>query len=130
MTDATMSLTLHDLSPEQVTAILAIVTGEAPAAEEKPKPAPRKRTTKPKKEEPAEEPAEDTSGDSDEGGTPTREDVVAALKAYRDKHSKEAAEAIIHGPGGSKNLSGISEENFAAVIEACSKEPAAEDDWD
>lgn len=124
MTDApTMSLTLHDLSPDQVTAILAIVTGDAPKKAPAKKAAPKKAA--PKKEEPKDEPVE-----SDDGGTPTREEVVAALKEYRGTHSKEAAEAIIHGPGDSKNISGIKEENFAAVLEACSKPPADDEDGD
>ncbi|MEO1208431.1 MAG: hypothetical protein AAFX78_02715 [Cyanobacteria bacterium J06638_20] len=135
MTDATMSITFHDVTPDQAAALMAVVSGDAAPAE-KPKSTRRNAAAKPKEaEKPDPAPAKDGSADSDDGGTPeyTLDDVREALKTYRGEHSKEAAEGIIKGTG-SSNISGIPEDKFAWVIEQCSKAPdeggSDEEDWD
>ena len=131
MSDATVSLTLHDLSADQVTAIMAIVTGDASAAKPASKAAPKKTT------KPAAKPKEEKPVESDEGGTPadlTADVVRNALKAYRSKHSKEDAEKIIAATG-APNITSIEEDKYPLVMELCEKDPAdlpSDDgeDWD
>ena len=130
MPDATtMSLTLHDLTPEMATAVIALVNGDAPAkpatkpaakpaAEKK---APAKKAEPKKEEKPKEEPEAAPT-------EVTREAVKAALTAYRAEHGQDAAVVIIKKYG--KSISSIPEENFQQVLDDCAKGPSEEEEWD
>lgn len=129
MTDAlTVSLTFHDLTPDMAQALLDVAGGKEPAkAAAKPatKATPAKKAEEkkeaakpsPKKEEPKADAA------------PTRDDVKAALTAFRAEHGQDEAVKIIHGFA--KSISTIPEDKFAEVIAICeANEPISEEDWD
>ena len=62
---------------------------------------------------------------------PTKEEVVAAAKAYASEHTKDAAKALIKKHGGA-DLASLPEANWAAFVEATKGAPedetAEEDD--
>jgi hypothetical protein len=60
---------------------------------------------------------------------PTQAKVKDALKEYKNKHGRDAAKAILAEYDVEK-VSELEKEHYQAVIDACSKEPVADDSDD
>lgn len=92
-------------------------TEAAPAKESKP------RKSRAKKAEPAPKPgAEESSSDLD------LDTVMDILKKYAQKHGRDAAVKIMNEVGKAKSKAEVNPENYAAIVKACKKAPAPQDE--